>query len=211
MAATCAEVLFIRKRKLVEKRTIQYSDITFPYELIRTNRKSYSIGIKETGEILVRTPLRISENFLNKVLKDKEAWIKASIDRQKEKADAKPQSNLDEKQRNALEKRYREAAKEYIPKRTDYFQILTGGAYETIIIREQKTRWGSCSSNKTLSFNWKLMLAPPRVLDYVVVHELCHLTYMNHSPEFWNMVEKILPDYREQKKWLKENGAKLNL
>ena len=78
-------------------------------------------------------------------------------------------------------------------------------------IAGQKTRWGSCSSNKTLSFNWKLMLAPPKVLDYVVVHEICHLREMNHSPRFWALVESLMPDYKQQRKWLKENGHTLEL
>lgn len=109
----------------------------------------------------------------------------------------------------ALEKRYRDAAKEYIPKRVEYYHEFTGGTYHKITIRDQKTRWGSCSSNGTLSFNYRLMLAPPRVLDYVVVHELCHLTHMNHSTDFWNMVASILPDYKEYRKWLRDNGHTL--
>jgi predicted metal-dependent hydrolase len=93
----------------------------------------------------------------------------------------------------------------------EYYIELTGGHYSSIRIGDQKTRWGSCSSNGTLSFSWRLMLAPPRVLDYVVIHELCHLTYMNHSREFWAKVASIDPDYREHRKWLKDNGDSLIL
>ena len=75
--------------------------------------------------------------------------------------------------------------------------------------REQKTRWGSCSSEKNLNFNWKLILAPPEVLDYVVVHELCHLKEMNHSKAFWEEVGKVMPEYETHKLWLKENGWRL--
>lgn len=78
-----------------------------------------------------------------------------------------------------------------------------------ITIRSQKTRWGSCSSKGNLNFNWRLIMAPGEVLDYVVVHELCHLVYMNHSAMFWKLVEEILPDYRKQRQWLKENGRML--
>ncbi len=80
-----------------------------------------------------------------------------------------------------------------------------------VCVRAQKTRWGSCSSTGTLSFNWKLYLAPPEILDYVVVHELCHLSEMNHSKRFWALVESILPDYKSCEKWLKENGRTLDL
>lgn len=111
----------------------------------------------------------------------------------------------------ALEKRYRKAAKEYIPQRVAHYQQFTGGAYERIVIRDQKTRWGSCSSNKTLSFNYRLMLAPPQILDYVVVHELCHLKHMNHSREFWAAVEEVMPDYKIYRKWLREHGSELTL
>jgi predicted metal-dependent hydrolase len=86
-----------------------------------------------------------------------------------------------------------------------------GVSYGTITIREQKTRWGSCSSRGTLSFNYRLIYGPAGPLDYVVVHELCHLTHMNHSKDFWNMVERIMPDYRIYKQWLREHGQELTL
>ena len=88
---------------------------------------------------------------------------------------------------------------------------MIGGHYSSIRIGDQKTRWGSCSNNGTLSFSWRLMLAPPRVLDYVVIHEICHLTYMDHSKNFWDLVSVYDPDYKEHRKWLKENGDSLIL
>ena len=110
-----------------------------------------------------------------------------------------------------MDERFRKAAKEYFPKRVSHYHALTGGTYHKITIRDQKTRWGSCSSNGTLSFNYRLMYAPPRVLDYVVVHELCHLTHMNHSKDFWNMVASIMPEYKTYRQWLKEHGKELNI
>ncbi len=110
----------------------------------------------------------------------------------------------------AFEKRYREAARNIIRERVEHYHPLTGGNYNSITIRDQKSRWGSCSSRGTLSFNYRLIFAPPDVLDYVVVHELCHLTHMNHSKDFWRMVESIMPDYRVHKKWLKEHGGELS-
>lgn len=100
-------------------------------------------------------------------------------------------------------------AKETITKRVSYFARLMGVSYRNITIREQKTRWGSCSSEKNLNFNWKLILAPPEVLNYVVIHELCHLKEMNHSKAFWDEVEKVMPEYETYKLWLKENGWRL--
>ena len=78
-----------------------------------------------------------------------------------------------------------------------------------ISIREQKTRWGSCSGQGNLNFNWKLILMPPEILDYVVVHELAHRKQMNHSPAFWAEVERILPDWRERRRWLREKGGEV--
>ncbi len=122
-----------------------------------------------------------------------------------------PSSDLTPVQRNALEARYRQAARNYFPKRVAFYETILGVTHGTITIRDQKTRWGSCSSKGNLNFNWRLMLAPPRILDYVVVHELCHRIEMNHSKAFWDAVETVLPDYRELRKWLKDNGRTLIL
>lgn len=95
-------------------------------------------------------------------------------------------------------------ALEYIPERVEHFAKIVGVDYGRITIRNQKTRWGSCSSKGNLNFNCLLMLTPPEVIDYVVVHELCHRKEMNHSKAFWNEVEKVIPDYKRWVKWLKE-------
>lgn len=96
-----------------------------------------------------------------------------------------------------------------IRERIAYYLPLIGGKMGRVTVRDQRTRWGSCSSKHNLNFNWKLILAPPECLDYVVIHELCHLTEFNHSPRFWNMVELQMPDYRVWKDYLKKNGARL--
>lgn len=98
----------------------------------------------------------------------------------------------------------RAAAKQYVPQRVAWYADRMGVTYEKITIREQKTRWGSCSSTGSLNFNWKLMLLPQELLDYVVVHELAHRKVMNHSPAFWAVVEAELPNYRELRAKLKE-------
>lgn len=115
------------------------------------------------------------------------------------------------KRMEVMDRRYRQAAREYFAGRCAYYRQFTGGNYTRITIRDQKTRWGSCSSTGTLSFNYRLMFAPPRVLDYVVVHELCHLTHMNHSREFWDLVASVQPDYKVYRNWLKEHGRELNI
>lgn len=182
-----------------------------PYTLIHSNRKSYAISISPEGQITVRVPLRTREEEIRHILTDRQHWIITKyLEIQKQQA-VRPVSNLTDVQRTSLTKRYIAAAKEYFPKRVSYFQQFTGGTYNRITIRDQKTRWGSCSARGTLSFNWRLMLAPPTILDYVVVHELCHLTHMNHSAAFWQAVEAVYPDYRTARKWLKEHGHELVL
>lgn len=100
-------------------------------------------------------------------------------------------------------------ARQTIPERVAHFAPLVGVTYGRITIRSQHTLWGSCSSKGSLNFNCLLMLTPPEVLDYVVVHELCHRKEMNHSARFWAEVEHVLPDYEIRRKWLRENGTAL--
>ena len=83
--------------------------------------------------------------------------------------------------------------------------------YNKIYIRDQKTRWGSCSSKGNLNFNWRLIMAPLFIMDYIVVHELAHLVHPNHSRDFWKLVKKIVPDYKEKKEWLKIYGNSLSI
>lgn len=104
-----------------------------------------------------------------------------------------------------LRKLAKEAAA-HIPVRAALFAGQMGVSYNRITIRNQKSRWGSCSSKGNLNFNCLLMLMPPDIIDYVVVHELCHRLEMNHSALFWKEVENVLPDYKKRRKWLKDNG-----
>jgi predicted metal-dependent hydrolase len=110
----------------------------------------------------------------------------------------------------ALEHWYRTEAAKLINERADKLSSQMGISYKRIVIRGQKTRWGSCSRKKNLSFNWKLIMAPEPVLDYVIIHELTHLKEMNHSKRFWELLAQYCPGWREYKKWLKQHEADLN-
>jgi predicted metal-dependent hydrolase len=102
-------------------------------------------------------------------------------------------------------------AKTEIAPRVDRAAAQRGSSYTTLSIRGQRTRWGSCSAKGALSFNWRLLLAPEPVLDYVIWHEVCHLEAMDHSPRFWSLVGAHCPDYREQAAWLRRHGGTLVL
>jgi predicted metal-dependent hydrolase len=111
----------------------------------------------------------------------------------------------------ALERWYRRAAREEIAPRLERACALAGSSYSKLTIRGQRTRWASCSRTGAMSFNWRLLLAPEAVLDYVVWHEVCHLQIMDHSPRFWSLLERWCPDYREHSRWLRRHGQTLVL
>lgn len=120
-------------------------------------------------------------------------------------------NNRNEYIREALTKWYRLYAARIYEDRTKYYAEKLKVSYNRITVKEQKTRWGSCSSKGNLNFNWRVIMAPIEIVDYLVVHELCHLIHMNHSKDFWALVESILSDYEKRQLWLKENGNKLIL
>lgn len=116
-----------------------------------------------------------------------------------------------EYKRNIIKKWLIERFRDIIIKKIEKYSICIGVNPTKITIREQKTRWGSCSSKGSINLNWKLVMAPIEVIDYIIVHELCHMIEMNHSKKYWNIVSSIMPDYDEYRKWLKENGHKLGI
>ena len=181
------------------------------YRIVRSERKTLSVSIQPDCTITVRAPRSVSDSQIRRFLIEKQHWLITKYLETKQKQETIPCSDLTDTQRAALTRRYIDAAKEYFPKRVAYFHQFTGGTYSRITIRDQKTRWGSCSSKGTLSFNWRLMLAPPAILDYVVVHELCHLRHMDHSPAFWQAVGEVFPDYASARKWLRKHGQELVL
>jgi predicted metal-dependent hydrolase len=111
----------------------------------------------------------------------------------------------------AIERWYRRAAAREIAPRLDAAVRALGATYATLSIRGQRTRWGSCSARGAMSFNWRLLLAPEPVLDYVVWHEACHLRVMDHSASFWALVRRHCPDFEEHRRWLRLQGSTLVL
>lgn len=190
--------------------------------IIRSNRKTLAIQINPDLSVTVRAPMYVSQREIERILKEKEGWIQKHIKQIREREEKGKETQRENEESGgfgeSVEREYlsseemkklAEKALEYIPKRVSYYAKQIGVTYGRITIRNQKTRWGSCSSKGNLNFNCLLMLTPPEVMDYVVVHELCHRKEMNHSKAFWAEVGKALPDYKEQVKWLKENGGRI--
>lgn len=172
-----------------------------PYKIIKSNRKTIAIQIKPNGEVVVRCPKRMGLEEINAFVEKKSDWIEQHL--------SKLKSTNSEKFTEQEIKALQEQAREVVTRRVQYYTPIIGVTYNRISIRAQHSRWGSCSSKGNLNFNCLLALVPEAVLDYVVVHELCHRLEMNHSARFWSLVERILPDYADRKKWLKDHGNEL--
>lgn len=114
-------------------------------------------------------------------------------------------------QEAALERFYRRSARVEIARRLDAATARAGTRYTRLTIRGQRTRWASCSSDGAMSFNWRLLLAPEEILDYVVEHEVCHIEVMDHSPRFWALLESRVPDWHAHASWLRRYGSALTL
>ena len=172
------------------------------YELIRSRRRTLALQLKPDGTVLVRAPLHLSKRQIEAFLLEQRDWI----ERRQQRLAALPKADkLSEEELAELKKR----ARRVFLARTAYFAPVVGVSYSRISIRSQRTKWGSCSARGGLNFNCLLLLAPAEVLDYVVVHELCHRLEMNHSPRFWAEVERVLPDYAASRRWLRQNGGSL--
>ena len=171
------------------------------YKIIRSNRKTIAIQIMSNGEVLVRSPKRMSELEIRKFVESKNVWVQKHLSGMNTEL-VEPFS---QNQIEAL----RRQTKLLVEDRAAHYCADLEVTYNKISVRTQRTRWGSCSSKGNLSFNCLLALVPADVLDYVVVHELCHLKEMNHSSRFWELVECVLPDYVHQKRWLAEHGREL--
>lgn len=174
-----------------------------PTTILRTKRKTLSLKLKDDG-LLVRVPKRMSNREIQAFILSKKAWIEKHqkiIKERRELLKQYPPYTADELK--ALTKK----AKEIIPVKVKHYAGIVGVSYGRITIRCQKTRWGSCSSKGNMNFNCLLMELPDEIIDSVVVHELCHRKHMNHSKTFYTEVEKIFPEYKKCRKWLKENGS----
>lgn len=171
--------------------------------LIYSKRKTIAIEVKPEG-ITVRAPKGLHRREIQDFLREKRGWIERHLKKMRECKEA-----LEQVEPFTMEeiRQLADKALLVIPETVKKYAPVVGVDYGRITIRNQRSRWGSCSGKGNLNFNCLLMLFPQEVIDYVVVHELCHRKHMNHSTEFYAEVERVFPEYRKCRKWLKENGG----
>ena len=173
------------------------------FEVIRSNRKSMAVEIK-LNKLIIRAPMQATNEEINAFMLKNKAWIGKHL----AKAAAQQQAVASVKKLTIDEiRQIADKALEVILERVKHYAPLVGVTYGRITIRNQRSKWGSCSSKGNLNFNCLPMLAPPEVIDSVVVHELCHRKEMNHSARFYAEVLRVFPDYHKWDKWLKDNGT----
>lgn len=224
---------------------LSIGEITIPYTIKYSKRKSIGIEITYDGKMIVRAPVNAKLTKIEELLLIKKEWILHHINhseqREKVKEDdeilflgerlqiqvinhdlnvigikkvdhqlviRKPDAFAMDIHR-VVEDWMRKQASSMIRQLVEYYSTVMGVTYNNIVIKDQKTRWGSCSSKGNLNFNYRLIMAPKEVLEYVVVHELSHRVHMDHSKEFWRTVEQVIPEYRQYRDWLKEYGSQL--
>ena len=170
-------------------------DTVLGYPLIRTDRKTVGITVKAGGEVQIRAPKRMKYADIEKAVRLHADWLKDSIAKMKDK----PVSPVLDAQQTAF---LRTQAKKLLPVLVDYWAKRIGVTPTGLKITSARKRYGSCSGKNSLCFSLYLMQSPMDSVEYVVVHELCHIKHHNHSKDFWALVEQYLPDYRERKKKL---------
>lgn len=164
------------------------------------------LEITADGRIIVRAPLWVRKSAILHFVANREEWIRDSLYKmEKKKAELEAIPSISDEQLALIKSK----AKEVIPERVEVYAQIMGLSYGRITIKCQQTLWGSCSVKHNLNFNCLLLLVPPQVMDYVIVHELCHIIELNHSARFWAEVSKVMPDYKIHRKWLKENGSRI--
>ena len=171
---------------------------------VKINPKSryLRIRIQPGGEVLVAVPKNVSSSVVDKFLRDKQDWIEKKV-KLMEQYPKTPKVTLSKKEIAVLKIK----ALTFAQERLIYFNTKYGYTWNTITVRQQKTRWGSCSRKGNLNFNYKIALLPEHLADYIVVHELCHLEEFNHSPKFWTLVARTILNYKERRRELREKGV----
>lgn len=168
------------------------------YTLIRARRRTMSLQLDRDGRAIVRAPYGVKKEYIDRFVAAHESWLERARAKQRARRLAHPEPTGEE--RAALIAR----AKEYLPRRTAHWSAVMGLVPTGIKVTSARTRFGSCSGKNSICFSWRLMQYPREAIDYVVVHELAHIRHHDHSPAFYALIERYMPDWRERIKLLKE-------
>ncbi len=186
--------------------TIKGENEEINIEIIRSNRRTMAIEIRPDGKTLARVPKRTFDYKIKQFLSEHEAWILRKHDQVMKRLQLRQNNTYSIPSWDSLSAQDKKHAKEKIVARVEYFASLMDIDYGNISMKNQKSRWGSCSSKGNLNFNYRLAYLPDELLDYVVVHELSHRLHMNHSKDFWSVVQRYDADYKLHHKILRETG-----
>lgn len=210
---------------------------TIRYEVqYNAKRKKFAISMDPSGLVTVKSPKNVPIDAIEKLIAENISWVEGKHGEMEQRKEAlklteelgvskylymgRPHSAEEllgasglgeEELKDALKKFYISSAKSLIGERLKHYQREMGVKFKSMKIMESKAKWGTCSSDKELTFNYRLVMAPVKVVDYVVVHELCHLDHMNHDRSFWRKVGSIMPDYKEQQEFLSKYGQFMSL
>ncbi len=177
----------------------------FDYYITYSSRKTVGLCVRDGHTVEIKAPRGTPDSRVQEILRRHEAWILRHLEKRRESVEKAEGRKYTYEELDRLADQALKAIPPLVRRYAETLRVSVG----RITVRNQKTRWGSCSSAGNLNFNCLLMLAPRDVLEYVVVHELCHRLEMNHSPRFWALVGQTLPGYRTAYDWLKKNGQSL--
>ncbi len=186
------------------QKQITLSETTVTYTLRRSQRaRRLRLAVRGDGSVVVTAPLYYPLRLAEEFIRQKQRWLMGKI------ASARQHQPIRRFSRGDYV-RNKEAARQLVTERIDYYRGTYATAYNRISIRNQRTCWGSCSRKRNLNFNYKIVLLPRRLADYIIVHELCHLQEMNHSRKFWELVSRTFPDYQALRMSLRHYSLALN-
>jgi predicted metal-dependent hydrolase len=187
------------------KERIQIENKEVEYDLkVNAQARSIRLVVHPEKGLQVTIPKRVSKSTAEKFMLQKSEWILKHLERFKETL-----GNSSKKLTAKEIKQYKEEARTLAAARLAHFNSFYNFPYNTVSIKAQKTRWGSCSRKRNLNFNYKIALLPPHLTDYIIVHELCHLAQMNHSAKFWSLVAQTIPDHLVRRKDLRTGAYRL--
>lgn len=230
---------------------LNYNHELIEIEIVRSNRTTLCLSIREDGGVVVKAPQFLSDAKIREIVENRAEWIltkrkevrqlqskkmkreyvtgktlpymgkevpmeivvgkKSSVELENSHFIIHTSNTDEESMKKLLKKWYKKQSMDYLTKRVAYYSQKMNVSYTSISIKSRKKQWGTCDNHGNLTFSWRLIMATPEAIDYVIVHELCHRKHMDHSRQFWGEVKKELPDYKEREKWLNENSVNLTL